>query len=556
MLSFYQEVITELKKKELSTKELTKLKRTLCIKHNLNTIPTNIEILLHTDPPDFLLLKKKILTKPTRSISGVAPVAIMTKPLACPHGKCTMCPGGPKSYFGDVPQSYTGKEPATMRGIRNNYDSYLQVFNRLEQYAILGHNFEKVELIIMGGTFLAYEKKYQEEFAKYAFKALNDFSTLFFNDGEFSYLKFKQFFELPADLNDPERLNRIHQKLLQHKAQSTLETEQKRNETAQIRCVALCIETKPDYGLLEHGLQLLKLGCTRVELGIQSVYDDVLKKINRGHTSKETIQSLRTLKDLCFKITAHYMPGLPLTDKKRDLQGMKKLFSDKNYRPDMLKIYPCMVSPGTKLYQEFKLGQFTPITAKEAAELIVEFKKHIPEYCRIMRIQRDVPTIQWAAGVEMTNLRQYISQNYPFQCRCIRCREPQNKKISLKDITLKITKYDASKGKEFFIAIEDKKNDFILGFCRLRFPSQQMHPEITKDSALIRELHVYGTATSIGESGNVQHHGFGKQLMQKAEEIAQKHKKNKIIIISGIGVREYYKKLGYQLEGPYMVKDI
>lgn len=556
MLQFYQELITELKKKDFTTKETTKLKRALCIKHNLKNIPTNVEILLHSTPQDFPILKKKLLTKPTRSISGVAPVAIMTKPIACPHGKCIMCPGGPANAFGDVPQSYTGKEPATMRGIRNNYDPYLQVFNRLEQYAVLGHNFEKVELILMGGTFLAYEKSYQEEFTKYSFKALNDFSKNFFKDNEFDYLKFKQFFELPADLNNQEHINRIHQKILSIKGECTLQQEQKINETTKIRCVALCIETKPDYGLLEHGNQLLKLGCTRVEIGIQSVYDAVLKKINRGHTTKETIKSIRTLKDMGFKITGHYMPGLPLTDKKRDLAGLKKLFSHANYRPDTLKIYPCMVAPGTKLYEEFQLGQFTPITAKEAAELIVKFKKYIPEYCRIMRIQRDVPTSQWTAGVEMTNLRQYITQNYQFQCRCIRCREPQNKKISLKYIKIKVTKYEASKGKEFFIAIEDKKNDLILGFCRLRFPSQQLRPEITKDSALIRELHVYGTATSIGETGNVQHQGFGKQLMQKAEEIAKKNKKKKIIVISGIGVREYYQKIGYKLEGPYMVKEI
>src|SRR3989344_8137041 len=200
-MNFYPEMISELKKRNYSDRQLAKLKRELALKYKLKRIPTNIEILLNANQKDIPKLKQKLLTKPTRTISGVAPVAIMTKPYPCPHarsgGPCIMCPGGVGSEFGDVPQSYTGKEPATMRGIRNNYDSYLQVFNRLEQYVILGHNFEKVELIIMGGTFLAYDQKYQEEFTKYAFKALNDFSKTFFKKEGFDYLKFKQFFELP-----------------------------------------------------------------------------------------------------------------------------------------------------------------------------------------------------------------------------------------------------------------------------------------------------------------------------------------------------------------------
>lgn len=566
IMDFHQQIISELKQRELSARQLAKLKRDLALKYKLKEIPTNIQILLNAEKEDLELLKKKLLTKPTRTISGVAPVAIMSKPFPCPHAKsgigpCIMCPGGPGSEFGDVPQSYTGKEPATMRGIRNKYDAYLQVFNRLEQYIILGHNCEKVELILMGGTFPSFPLDYQEKFVKDAFQAMNDFSVMFYdNNGKFKFLWFKDFFELPvADLGNKERVKRIQKKLLQLKNKlktKTLEDEQKRNETARIRCVALCIETRPDYGVLEHGNQMLKLGCTRVELGIQSVYGAVLRKIKRGHTTKQTKESIRILKDLGFKVAGHYMPGLPGTEQEKDLAGMKQLFEDSDYMLDMLKLYPCMVTKGTKLYDLWKTGDYKPLTTEQAAKLIAEFKKHVPEYCRIMRVQRDIPTYQIAAGVEMTNLRQYLEKKYQPKCRCIRCREPKGKKVNWDKVKIKVKGYEASQGKEFFISAEDTENDLLIGFVRLRFPSQFSRPEITNTSALIRELHVYGTATAIGEGGLVQHKGIGKQLMQKAEKIAKMNGKDKMVVISGVGVRGYYKKLGYKLEGVYMVKKI
>jgi len=421
----------------------------------------------------------------------------------------------------------------------------------------LGHNCEKVELILMGGTFPSFPEDYQEEFVKEAFQAMNDFSEKFFPNGELDLLLFKEFFELPTeDFGNKERAARLHERILSLKKETSLEAEQKRNETALIRCVALAIETRPDYGMLKEGNEMLRLGCTRVELGIQSVYNDVLEKIQRGHTTGDTKDSIRILKDLGFKVAGHYMPGLPGTDKERDLAGMKLLFSDSDYCPDMIKLYPCMVTKGTKLYDEFVAGNFKPLDAKEAAKLIAEFKKSIPEYCRVMRVQRDIPTYQIAAGVEMTNLRQYIHQNYGVNCRCIRCREPKGKEIDWNSVEIKVNEYSASSGKEFFISVEDTKNDLLVGFLRMRFPSESLREEITSESALIRELHVYGTATALGESGNVQHKGWGKKLLSEAEKIAKKNGKDKIVIISGIGVRNYYKKLGYELEGVYMVKQI
>jgi len=546
MESFYKELAKVLENKQLDKKELPKLKLELCKKHGMKKIPTDIQILLNTNI--------KLTTKPTRTGSGVAIIALMTKPIKCPHGKCIYCPGGPKSVFGDMPQSYTGKEPATMRGIRNFYDSYLQVFNRLEQYIVMGHVPEKIELIIMGGTFTSFPKSYRNYFIKYAFKAMNDFSKLFYQKRYFDIGKFKQFFELPGPVGDKKRVANIHNKLKKLKGTCTLEKEQIKNEKSNIRCVGLTIETRPDYAKLEHANEMLRLGATRVEIGVQSVYDSVLRKIERGHNVSESIKSIRILKDLGFKINAHYMPGLPGLNKKKDIEGMKQLFSNPDYRPDMLKVYPCMVVKGTKLYDLWKHKKYKPLSTKQAAKLISEFKTFVPEYVRIMRVQRDIPSYEIEAGVKRTNLRQYIKKymnKKGTKCRCIRCREP--KKAELKNEKLFVYEYEASKGKEFFISIENEKN--IFGFCRLRFPGNSLRKEITKDSALIRELHVYGSATSIGKKGEIQHKGLGRKLLKKAEKIANENKKKKIVVISGVGAREYYRKQGYKKQGPYMIKN-
>ncbi len=562
LLAEFEETLNE---KTLSKKELAQLKHELCIKHKVKEIPTDIEVLLSLK--DTSALKTSLKTKPRRSGSGVAVIAVMAPPKGCPHGKCTFCPGGPGSYFGTVPQSYTGKEPSTLRAARNNYDPYFVVMNRLEQYIVMGHTPEKVELIIQGGTFPALNRTFQEEFIAYIYKAMNDFSEIFYHNTVFDFEKFKEFFELPGDVRSVERSQHIHQKFKEMKemngikgigGSADLETEKKRNENAQIRCVGLCVETKPDWGFLEQGNHMLTLGVTRVEVGIQSTFDLPLKITDRGHDLNDTIRSLQELKDLGFKITAHYMPGLPgIASKEQDLDGMKALFSNPDFRPDMLKIYPCMVFPGTKLYAEWQAGTFTPLSTEDAAEIIAEFKQFVPKYCRIMRIQRDIPSYQVAGGVQKTNLRQYvekIQKERGIVCNCIRCREPDPNK-PLQEIgtpEIIVAEYEANGGKEFFISVENK--DHILGFCRLRFPAKILRSEITGTSALIRELHVYGEAAALGKGASVQHKGLGKRLMEKAEDIARIYNKNKMVVISGVGVRGYYLKLGYVLEGPYMVK--
>ncbi len=557
MPDFYSEIIQILKDKPLEKEKLAKLKIELSRKYSTNGIPTDLSILLHAKPED--ISKLKILTKPTRSISGVAVVALMSAPIACRHGRCIFCPGGPGSVFGDTPQSYTGKEPSTMRGIRANFDSYMQVFNRLEQYAAAGHNIDKADVIIQGGTFPSFDYDYQEQFVAYIFKALNDFSEIFFPDGNLDMEKYKEFFELPGEFKSSERVKRVQEKIIALKGAASLEEEQLRNEKAKARCIGLTIETKPDYGKLKEGNIMLRQGCTRVEVGVQTVYDEILQKTNRGHNLKDTIQSIRELKDLGFKINAHYMLGLPGSTKEMDLNGIKELFSNPDFRPDMLKIYPCLVVPGTPLYELWKKGKYGQLTTEEASEIISEAKRFIPEYVRIMRVQRDIPTYVTAAGVDRTNLRQYVEKKCiekGIKCRCIRCRE--SGRIAANNPEIIAREYEASKGKEFFISFEDKDKDSLFGICRLRFPSQCLRGEITERTAIVRELHVYSRAVALGEKSeeSMQHRGFGKELMKKAEEIAAENKKEKMLVISGIGAREYFRKLGYEREGPYMGKQL
>ncbi len=569
--SFYKDIISALKEKTHSKKQINQLKTKLCAKHHLKKIPTDIDIMLHAKEKEFKIIKKYLLTKPMRSRSGVTPIAVMSAPYICPHGKCTFCPGGPKSEFGNVPQSYTGHEPSTMRAIRANYDSYIIVFNRLEQFVVSGHIPQKAEIIIQGGTLLGTPREYQINFVKDIYQALNDFGTMFFKktkEGDIiiNLEKIKTFFELPGAIGAEGRQERMNKKIMEVKKKrtTTIEKEEKKNETAVIRCVGLTIETKPDWGFVEHGNLMLELGATRVELGIQSVYEDALKITHRGHTRADSIRSIKELKDLGFKLNFHYMLGLPSTSKEMDIVGLRTLFDSVAYKPDMLKIYPCMVMKGTPLYHVWKAGKYQPMTTATAAEMTADFMRYVPSYCRIMRVQRDIPTNVTEAGVDKTNLRQYIEKimeekNIP--TKEIRTREvgtvvEKHPDLILNAPEIVIQEYEASNGKEFFISLEDVKNDVLFGFVRLRFPSQCLRKEITQTSALIRELHVYGEATALGKEGTVQHRGMGKQLMKKAEEIAKQNGKDKIVVISAVGTREYYKKLGYEREGVYMVKKI
>ncbi len=548
MESFFAEVEAAVRQ-GMPKDALSKLKTKLSKKYGLQKIPSDVEVFLRTGA--------KVQTKPMRTLSGVAPLALMTAPFACPHGKCVYCPGGPGSVFGDVPQSYTGREPSTMRGIRNRYDPYLIVFNRLEQFIATGHLPEKTEVIVQGGTFPALPWEYQESFITYALKAMNDFGERFYQNGV-DMDEFLSFFELPGDIGDAERTRHIHEKELHLKGTTSLEVEQQRNEKAKIRCVALCVETKPDWCFEPHIDGMLKLGTTRVEMGVQCLREDVMKSTHRGHTLQDAVKATRLMRNSLLKVGYHMMPGLPGMTKEMDLEDYRELFTNPDYMPDAIKIYPTTVLKGTGLYGIWKAGKYTPLAAEDAADIIVEAKKHVPKWCRIMRVQRDIPSTVIDAGPNMTNMRQLVEQKLKekgLACRCIRCREPRNSQLDWSAVKLLREDYEAGNGKEIFLSFEDTKNDLLLGFCRLRIVPESHRSEIPKNSAGIRELHVYGQAVPLGEQGDVQHKGLGKKLMAEAERIAkEEYSCKKMLVISGIGAREYYYKLGYQRDGPYVSK--
>jgi elongator complex protein 3 len=444
--------------------------------------------------------KPNELRKPTKTISGITPVAVMLPPRKCNHGECIYCPNL------NVPQSYTPKSPVVLRAASVNYDSFKQVQGRLKAYKAMNHPTEKIELIIMGGTFLQYPEKFKLKFIKGIYDALNN------------------------------------------KKSKNLPQAKKLNEKLKHRCVALCIETRPDVINIK---EMREYGCTRVELGVQIIDNKVYKKINRGHTVEDIIKATEKLKNAGFKIGYHLMPGLPGSNPKKDIELFKKLFSNEKFKPDQIKIYPCQVMPCSRLEKIYWKGNYKPYTKKQTIEIITKMIKKTPRYCRIMRIMREIPPEYLIAGVINIDLRKGIEEKLrkeKAKIKEIRYREigfaiRYNKEIN-KNLKLKITKYKASKGKEYFLEIINK-DDILFGLLRLR---------IMKNKAIIRELHVYGQSLRLGVKGKFgQHTGLGKTLIKKAEEISLKNNCKKISIISGVGVREYYKKLGYKLEESYMV---
>lgn len=489
-------------KKIMNRESLEREKISIAKKYSLDTVIKNADIISHGC--ESALLR----TKPVRTLSGVSSIAVMwLSDKTCP-GDCIYCPQSLVDK--NVPKSYTGVEPATLRAMRNNFDPGLQTRNRLKQLHAIGHSTCKCELIIMGGTFLSSEKGFQENFVKKCFDALNDAES------------------------------------------GTLEEAQRLNENAPNRCVGLTIETRADFCKSGHIRQMLRLGCTRVELGVQSTDDKLLKKIKRGHATEENIKSIRLLKEAGLKVCVHWMPGLTglngSIDAKKEIEMFSKLF-ERDYCPDELKIYPVLVIPGTGLHELWRKGEYEPLETGQAIQLLIEMKKFIPKYMRVKRIMRDISEKVVAAGPKTTNLRQLLHENMKKEgiiCRCIRCREAGNKKTA--GVSLQRFDYEASGGKEIFLSFEDAKNNLLVAFLRLRLGNDGI--------AKIRELHVYGEVADIGKEGKLQHHGYGRKLLEEAERIAKECSKEKIQITSGAGVRSYYRKLGYAFEQPYMCKGI
>ncbi|MFA6474985.1 MAG: tRNA uridine(34) 5-carboxymethylaminomethyl modification radical SAM/GNAT enzyme Elp3 [Patescibacteria group bacterium] len=474
-------------------------------------MPTNAELLAElknlkiTDAR----LQKLLQICSVRTLSGIAPITVLTKPYPCP-GKCIYCPAEQ-----NMPKSYIDTEPGAMRALGLQFDPYLQVTKRIEALEQNGHIPEKCELIVLGGTWTAYQADYQEWFMKRCYDGFN-------------------FDEVGA---------------------ATLDEAKTKNETAQYRVIGCTLETRPDHITQAEVKRLRWFGATRMQLGVQSLNKHVLELNRREQTNEQVQTATKLLKEAGLKITYHMMQNLPGSVPESDLQDIKTIFSHPGYQPDHIKIYPCVVVKSAPLYRDWQAGRFKSYTPEVLLNLLVDIKQQVPAYVRIERLVRDIPENSIVGGNVVTNLRQ-IMQQKGVQCVCIRCREPRNDLSGLDQAELVTRDYDSADGTEYFISFENTEHTKIFGFVRLRLQHRTQHwYEVLQDAAIIRELHVYGQLVPVAEDGTaIQHKGMGRKLMEQAETIAQNHGFKKIVVIAGVGVRKYYEKLGYQLDQEYMVK--
>ncbi|QLG74937.1 hypothetical protein HG535_0H02640 [Zygotorulaspora mrakii] len=477
-------------------------------------------------------LLPKLKAKPVRTASGIAVIAVMCKPHRCPHiaytgNICVYCPGGPDSDFEYSTQSYTGYEPTSMRAIRARYDPYEQARGRIEQLKQLGHSIDKVEYIIMGGTFMSLPKDYREDFITKLHNALSGFNG-----------------------------NNIDE-AIQYSQQSLT------------KCVGITIETRPDYCTQAHLDDMLKYGCTRLEIGVQSLYEDVARDTNRGHTVKAVCETFSVAKDAGYKVVSHMMPDLPNVGMERDIEQFKEYFENPDFRTDGLKIYPTLVIRGTGLYELWKTGRYKSYNANALIDLVARIMALVPPWTRIYRVQRDIPMPLVTSGVDNGNLRELAlarMNDFGTKCRDVRTREvgiqEVHHKVQPDQVELIRRDYYANGGWETFLSYEDPKKDILIGLLRLRKASKKYtyRKEFTSQrTSIVRELHVYGSVVPLHsrDPRKFQHQGFGTLLMEEAERISlEEHGSEKISVISGVGVRNYYAKLGYELDGPYMSKKL
>ena len=501
-----------IKKKVRTSVDLAQTKRKIAKRYKI-PCPSNIDLLkIYHELTKKGKIKKSVVlesllkTRPIRSLSGIVNISVLTKPYPCP-GKCLYCP----QELG-IPKSYVSGEPAVERAKRLEFNPYLQVKKRIEMLKIEGHHTDKIELRIVGGTWSYYPKKYQSWFIERCLEACNE------------------------------------------KMSKNLEEAQRLNEKATHRIVGLSIETRPDFINPSEIKWLRELGVTMVELGIQSIYDDVLKINLRGHKVKEAILATKLLKDAGFKVLYQMMPNLPGSDLKRDEKMFEELFSNPTFQPDLLKIYPCALLKEAPLYQLWRRGKYKPYTRSQLMNLIKSIKKKIPYYARIQRITRDIPSKTIVAGpAKISNLRQILLEKMKiegWQCKCIRCREVKEKYNLKEKVYLFRKNYRASDGKEIFLSFENKNRTKLYSLLRLRITSQ--------NKAVIREIHTYGPLVPIDKKRLApQHRGLGKKLIKEVEKIAKNEfGLKKIVVISSVGARKYFRELGYKLKDTYMVKSL
>lgn len=529
--------------------DVTKIMRDVARAYKLPMMPRTVDI-ISCIPSEYQALISSLRVKPIRTASGVAVVAVMCIPHRCPHialtgNICVYCPGGPDSTFEYSTQSYTGYEPTSMRAIRARYDPFEQARERLTQLKNLGHSTDKVEYIVMGGTFMSLPEQYKNDF-----------------------------------------IMKLHDALSGHSS-STVEEAIKVSAESKQKCVGITIETRPDYCLRPHLNQMLSYGCTRIEIGVQSVYEDVARDTNRGHSIQSVCDSFSLAKDSGYKIVAHMMPNLPNVDKKRDYAQFREYFDNPKFRSDGLKIYPTLVIKDTGLFELWKGGKYRSYSPDELVDFLARILSYVPPWTRIYRVQRDIPMTLVSSGVENGNVRELAlarMKDYKTKCRDVRTREVGIKSIhegvSPDKVDLVRRDYVASEGWETFLSYEDTEQDILIGLLRLRkCGPNTFRKELSKtckveasddgfnictavnnsNCSIVRELHVYGSAVPIEHKNTqrFQHKGFGAMLINEAERIARyEHGSVKLAIISGVGTRNYYSKFGYHLEGPYMVKSL
>uniref|UniRef100_A0A8P4KTZ3 Elongator complex protein 3 n=1 Tax=Dicentrarchus labrax TaxID=13489 RepID=A0A8P4KTZ3_DICLA len=538
---------------------LNKVKTKTSAKYGLEAQPRLVDIIAAVPPQYRRALVPKLKAKPIRTASGIAVVAVMCKPHRCPHisftGNILTCLLIYYSDFEYSTQSYTGYEPTSMRAIRARYDPYLQTRHRVEQVSEtlrkncnscnpkpitclstvcfvcdvqlkqLGHSVDKVEFIVMGGTFMALPEEYRDYF-----------------------------------------IRNLHDALSGHTSNNVAEAV-RYSERSNTKCVGITIETRPDYCLKRHLSDMLGYGCTRLEIGVQSVYEDVARDTNRGHTVRAVCESFHLSKDAGFKVVAHMMPDLPNVGMERDVEQFIEFFENPAFRPDGLKLYPTLVIRGTGLYELWKTGRYKSYNPSALVDLVARILALVPPWTRVYRVQRDIPMPLVSSGVEHGNLRELAlarMKDMGTECRDVRTREVGIQEIHHKvrpyQVELVRRDYVANGGWETFLSYEDPEQDILIGLLRLRRCSpQSFRPELKGGTSIVRELHVYGSVVPVSsrDPSKFQHQGFGMMLMEEAERIARdEHGSSKLAVISGVGTRNYYRKMGYELEGPYMVKDL
>ena len=454
---------------------------------------------------------RRLQRKPVRTLSGVAPVTVLTKPFPCP-GQCIFCPereGMPKSYLPD--------EPGAMRAAAHDFDPYAQTASRMQVFEAIGHSTDKVELLVLGGTWSAYPQDYQEWFIRRCLEAMNG------------------------------------------AASDSLLDAQQRNETAAHRNVGLVIETRPDTITPEEVRRLRWLGVTKVQMGIQSLDDAILVQNRRGHTVAQTRQAVRLLRLAGFKIALHWMPNLLGATPESDLEDFRRLWDDPALRPDELKIYPCLLLPGTELHAFWQQGLYRPYPEERLIDLLIRCKMIIPPYCRVNRLMRDIPAPHIVEGSTKSNLRQIVQRRMGergLACQCIRCREVRGTEVDPQTLRLNTLVYETGVSEERFLSYATPQGK-LAGFLRLSLPRREAEPPIEeiRACAMIREVHVYGPALEIAapSEGEAQHLGLGRRLIEEAKRISRQRGFERLAVIAAVGTREYYRQRGFELGELYMV---